>query len=246
MKGYNSRETDVMNETASVPENCERGRVLIIRHAQSAANAGGRTTDQAIIPITNIGIRQAHCVADLVWERPSVIVVSYYLRTAQTAQPLLRRHAGVPVEQWRVEEFTYLNTAACAGTTYNERQNLRDAYWARCDPFWVDGPDCECFTDFIGRVRQLERRLNEWGPDETVGVFTHGFVMRALLWFRQHTAEQTAWRVTGAEMAEFYDFQRSVSVPNCSVLRGSPDGSGRLLLSTNASVAHIPVDLRTE
>jgi hypothetical protein len=72
-------------------------------------------------------------------------------------------------------------------------------------------------------------------------VFTHGFVMRALLWLQQHSADQ----ITGTEMADFYDFQRSVSMPNCAVLRGSPNGIGRFQLSSNASVAHIPVELRT-
>src|ERR1700678_374788 len=87
-----------------------------IRHAQSAANAGGRTAHTATAPITDIGIRQAQCVADLVSERPVLIAISRYQRTAQTAEPLLRRYIGVPVEQWRIEEFTYLDIAACAGT----------------------------------------------------------------------------------------------------------------------------------
>src|ERR1700683_2871508 len=98
-----------MSEGRSAAESCERGRIFIVRHAQRAANAGGRTSDPAAIPITDTGIRQAQCVADLVAERPSVITVSRYLRTAQTAEPLLRRHSDVPVEQWRVEEFTYLD-----------------------------------------------------------------------------------------------------------------------------------------
>jgi broad specificity phosphatase PhoE len=216
-------------------------RIFIVRHAQSVANAGGITVETATTPITDIGIRQAQCVADLVSERPVLIAISRYRRTAQTAEPLLRRYVGVPVEQWRIEEFTYLDTAACAGTTYAERKNLRDAYWKRCDPLWVDGPGCECFADFIGRVRRFEHRLNELGRDQTVVVFTHGFVMRALLWLQQYIADQ----INGAEMADFYNFQRSVSMPNCAVLRGSPSGTGHLQLSTAASIAHIPIDLRT-
>jgi hypothetical protein len=35
-------------------------------------------------------------------------------------------------------------------------------------------------------------------------------------------------------------------VPNCAVLRGTSDGSGRLRLSTNVFVDHIPEELRTE
>jgi len=231
-----------MSEGRFAGESAEEGRIFIVRHAQSAANAGGRTADPAAIPITDTGTRQAQCVADLVSERPAVIAVSRYLRTVQTAEPLLRRYAGVLAEQWRVEEFTYLDTTACVGTTYAERKARRDEYWTRCDPRWVDGPGCECFADFIARVRYFEQALAVRDPGETVVVFTHGLVMRTLLWFQQHTAGQ----VTGAEMASLDSFRRSVSVPNCAVLRASPNGSGRLQLSTNVFVAHIPVELRTE
>jgi hypothetical protein len=58
--------------------------------------------------------------------------------------------------------------------------------------------------------------LSERGLDEIVMVFTHGFVMRALLWLQQPTAVRT----TSAAMADFYNFQLSVSVPNCAVLLG--------------------------
>jgi probable phosphoglycerate mutase len=233
---------DAMSEGRAAPASCERGRIFIVRHAQSAANAGGRTADTATVPITDIGIRQAQCVADLLSERPSVIVVSRYLRTVQTAAPLSRRYPGVPVEQWPVEEFTYLDTAACDGTTYAERKGLRDAYWRRCEPLWIDGPGCECFADFIERIRHFEQALCVRDADKSAVVFTHGLVMQALLWFRQHTSGH----VTGSEMATFDRFRRSVSVPNGAVLRASSDGSGRLRLSTKVFVDHIPEELRTE
>jgi hypothetical protein len=66
----------------------EEGQIFIVRHAQSAANAGGRSTDSAIIPITSTGAYQAQSVADLVSDRPRVIAGSRYLRTVQTAEPL--------------------------------------------------------------------------------------------------------------------------------------------------------------
>src|ERR1700722_4186202 len=88
---------------------------------------------------------------------------SRYLRTVQTAAPLSRRHPGVPVEQWPVEEFTYLDPPACDGT--------------RWEPLWVDGPGCECFADFIARVRHLEQALVVRDADKSIVVFTHGLLM---------------------------------------------------------------------
>ena len=233
---------DAMSEGGSGMENCNRGRILIVRHAQSAANAGGRTADQATIPITDTGRRQAQCLADFVSERPSLIAVSHYLRTIQTAEPLSRRYPDVPVESWRVEEFTYLDAAACSGTTYAERQHRRDAYWERCEPLWVDGPGCESFAGFVERVRRFEQTLNSRSPDETVVVFTHGFVMRALRWLQQTAAAL----ITHAEMADFYRSQQSVSVPNCAVIRALPNGIGRLQLSADVPVVHLPAEPRTE
>jgi len=66
--------------------------------------------------------------------------------------------------------------------------------------------------------------------------------MHALLWFRHHDSEQ----ITGSDMATFDRFRRSVSVPNCAVLRATSDRSGRLRLSTNVFVDHIPEELRSE
>ena len=213
----------------------EDGRIFIVRHAESAANAGGRTGDPATIPITEIGARQAECAASLISTRPAVIVVSRYSRTIQTATALLKRYPGVPVERWPVEEFTYLDVAACAGTTYAEREGLRDAYWSRCDPRWADGPGCESFRDFIGRVRDFEHALSIRKTDETVVVFTHGLMMQALLWLQRHSSGKTD-RVS---MQDFDRLRRSISVPNCAVLRAATNGGGRITLSPNVIVAHL-------
>jgi broad specificity phosphatase PhoE len=39
---------------------------------------------------------------------------------------------------------------------------------------WVDGPGCDCFADFVGRVRRFRRSLGGLNPGEFVVVFTHG------------------------------------------------------------------------
>lgn len=179
--------------------------IFVVRHAQSEGNGGGRTDNAAVTPITEMGARQAECVADLIAERPAAIVVSSFLRTVQSAEPLRRR-------------------------------------WERCDPLWVDGEGCECFADFVARVRRLERRLGAREVGETVVVFTHRLVMQALLWLQRNGHERTG----GTEMADFRRFHRGVSVPNCGVLRASPDGNGRVRLPANVSAAHLPRHLWSE
>jgi probable phosphoglycerate mutase len=231
-----------MRDERFAGKDAQRSRIFIVRHAQSAANAGESTVDPATIPITGRGARQARYLAEFISERPSVVAVSRYLRSVQTVEALSLRFPGLRLEEWRIEEFTYLNPASCAGTTYVERRTLREAYWNRCQPSYVDGPGCESFSDFIARVRQLEHVLSNLRVDDTAIVITHGFVMRALLWFQQ----SHAGAITRADMAGFANFRRRVSVPNCAILLAEPSGDGLLRLSERAFVSHIPVDLQSE
>jgi broad specificity phosphatase PhoE len=177
-------------------------------------------------------------VAKLISTRPALIVVSRYSRTVQTAAPLLKRYPGVPVEPWPVEEFTYLEIAACAGTTYAEREALRDAYWSRCDPLWANGPGCESFTDFIGRVRDFEHALSIQEAREPVVVFTHGLIMQALLWLHKYSSAKK----DRMSMQDFDRFRRRISIPNCAVLRAATNSSGRITLSPDVIVAHLRAD----
>ena len=217
------------------------GLIFVVRHAQSAAKAGQRTTDQATIPITALGVCQAQCVAGVIPVRPGVVAVSSYLRSVQTGEPLLRRFPGLTLDQWPVEEFTYLDPGACHGTTYAERASLRDSYWNRCDPAHVDGPGCESFAGFIARVGELERRLGKLPLDGMTVVITHGFVMKALLWLQLRAPAPIGQR----DMAEFDNFHRGVSVPNCAILRANLETHGRLDLSVTPSVDHLPAELQT-
>lgn len=204
----------------------QAARIMIVRHAESLANAGGTTSDSASIPITANGQHQAERLANLIMERPSLVVVSRFCRTTQTAVPLLKRYPGVPVECWNIEEFTHLNLDLCAGTTYAQRKVLRDEYWDRCDPQWVDGPGCECFADFVARVRCFRRSLALLNPGEFVVIFTHGLLMQVLLWLELNSIRG----ITHAEMRRFDDFRRSVSMPNCGRIRAAANG-GRIRLS---------------
>lgn len=157
----------------------ERQRWLI-RHGESAANAGAVTNDPAAIPLTDTGTGQARSIAVSVSRRPDLIVVSPYLRTRQTAEPTIARFPDVPVETWPVQEFTYLSPNRCVGTTAARRPLVED-YWQRCDPAYVDGPGAEAFSALLERVRLMRHRLSEAAAGFVL-VFTHGQVMQA---FRQ-------------------------------------------------------------
>jgi 2,3-bisphosphoglycerate-dependent phosphoglycerate mutase len=220
--------------------NDRNGGILIIRHAQSSANAGGRTSDPASIKITEMGLAQAEYVASLFSHPPGLIVLSSYLRTRQTAEPLMRRFPAVPVEEWPVQEFTYLDPAICRGTTYTERKGLAEAYWAALDPKRRNGARCESFACFIERVADLRIRLQRQISGQGAVVFTHGYVMKALIWLEEFPVTEIGRR----EMAAFDCFRRRLPTPNCCVIHGQILGTELRLTTTPAN--YIADHLKTE
>lgn len=154
-------------------------RVILVRHGQSLSNSGGRTTDHFVNPLTPLGRQQAESVAESLDCAPSLIVVSPFQRAQQTAEPLLQRFPNSPVEQWPIEEFTFLNPAMHRHSTEADRWPHSTLYWDRKDPDYIDGPGAESFTQFLDRAREAIRRLVARNPGGCVVLVTHGFFMQA-------------------------------------------------------------------
>lgn len=153
----------------------------IIRHAQSEANAGLPVSDPYTVPLTALGQQQADALKQTfnAQNLPGLIVTSPMLRTKQTAAPTISLFKGVPQEEWPMHEITYLEPTRHSGTTFDEREPDKRAYWQRLDPDYVDGPNAESFNQFISRVDDMAKRIKALEPEYTV-IFSHGFVMRAL------------------------------------------------------------------
>lgn len=152
--------------------------LLLLRHGQSAANAGLATASPADISLTVLGRRQAEEAAARIDAVPALLIVSPFSRARATAAPLLARYPGVPVETWPIEEFTYLDTRRCANTTAAERKPMVEAYWARADPTYVDGPGAESFAAFVARLQAFQQRIAALPPIGTVVAVGHGQFFR--------------------------------------------------------------------
>lgn len=61
--------------------------IYFIRHGESVANAGGVTMRHDLIPLSEIGLAQAQTIPDKLQIEPSLILVSNFIRTHQTAKP---------------------------------------------------------------------------------------------------------------------------------------------------------------
>jgi 2,3-bisphosphoglycerate-dependent phosphoglycerate mutase len=154
-------------------------RILLVRHGQSVANAGGIPPDHITNPLTELGHAQAKAFADGVSCEPTLFLISPFLRAQQTAEPLLQRFPTIPVEEWPIQEFTFLEPNRHKGT--NEEQQMPHIleYWERGDPAYLSGPGAESFTLFLDRARHAIQRLARMAPGGCIVVFTHGLLMQA-------------------------------------------------------------------
>ncbi|MCU1251671.1 MAG: Phosphoglycerate mutase [Edaphobacter sp.] len=165
-----------MTESASTATT----RIILVRHGQSVTNAGGRAADQVSNPLTELGRAQARAFAERIDCKPTLFVVSPFLRAQQTSEPLRERFPDVAVEEWPIHEFSFLNPALHRGTSEADRESHVVAYWQREDPAYCDGPDAESFIFFLDRAREAIRRLISSNPGGCIVVFTHGFFMQAI------------------------------------------------------------------
>lgn len=183
--------------------------VQLIRHAESEANAGLPTDNPRGILLTPHGHQQAAAVAAAFTKAPDLIVVSPFIRTQQTAAPLMQRFPQVPVAEWPVQEFTYLNPIKYVGTTETQRGVHAHAYWERCDPHWNDGGGAESFANLITRVDALERRIRQQVAASVV-IFTHGYFIKAF----QLRQKQPHASVDRRLMATFRDERKRDPIAN--------------------------------
>src|SRR5260221_127905 len=183
--------------------------VLLVRHGESEDNAGLPSESMGSTPLTPTGVRQAEAVAGLLESAPGLFVVAPYVRARQTSLPARARFPAVAVEEWPVQEFTFLPAAAYHGTTLAQRHPAEDAYWEENDPLRVLGEGAESFVDFLARVEVARERLESLALDSVV-VFSHKKFVNALLWsWLARRPSRSARR-----MARVHSFDHAIKFPN--------------------------------
>lgn len=212
--------------------------IWIIRHAQSQSNAGLATRGPHDNALSELGYLQAKCIPQALSRSPDKIVISPYLRTQLTAQPLSEQYPDVPVEVWQIQEFTYLSLPLDQPTTPLARRSLTQAYWERCDPNYLDGDNAESLVQLMARVRAA---LNQFQQQTGFAiVFTHGFFIKAMLW-QILAAPRT---IDAISMNRLYKFSQGFRVPNASILK-MEFGSGGIPYWSSFITDHLPSKLQT-
>ena len=199
-------------ETAQPKEAAHMKTLYLIRHAQSAANAGGTSLLDREISLSAKGAQQA---AELACRLPANrrVFVSNMRRTHETAAPYCARHGIRPEILSCLNEFSYLPFAAVQGLDAADRKPLAEAYWQRADPHFRAGGGADTFAEFDGRVSDFLHRAWPSLPHGSL-LFGHGIWIALLAWWLSGNYAET-----GADMAAFRAFQSSLHVANASVWR---------------------------
>lgn len=209
--------------------------IWLVRHGQSAANAGLASPSPATIPLTEKGIEQAELFANYFSETPSLIVVSPYLRTQETARPFINRFNLVQVENWDVHEFTYLSLSRFGLSTMGERLPFVQEFWKRCEADYCDGEGAESFADFIARTQKAIEELKN-SKHERIVVFSHGQFIRTLMWLIL-----TGRKVNGNdEMKMIYEYFCAVPYPNTAFVKLNFIGDE--IYISSISTEHLPLE----
>jgi 2,3-bisphosphoglycerate-dependent phosphoglycerate mutase len=187
--------------------------ITLIRHAESQANAGSITLTPKSIELTERGHQQAQSLAASLKITPALIVVSPYVRTQQTAQPTIEKFPEALVEQWPVQEFTYLSPVRCRNTSMEQRTPWAAEYWEKADPHYRDGDGAESFAEFLGRIQDFTARLSS-KTESPMLVFTHQIFIAGCLWLRSHA---NAEPIGG--MREFRAYLLENVIPNVGMVR---------------------------
>jgi len=204
-------------------------RILLIRHAESVANAGKPTSNPKTIPLSSKGVIQAEGILNNFFIpnriRPKRIVYTDHDRTEQTAKPTKEYFTNpqnfpdanqVIVERWdNIGEFSYLGQFenSLVPTNLEERRPAVEAYWDRSEPEHSEGGG-QTFNSFVQRGIDFVDKLKH--VEEDIAVFGHGIFMNMVHWILQERIE-TIDQITSDLMKEFKQFAGRNPVENASV-----------------------------
>ena len=212
--------------------------LYFIRHGQSLANTGAKSMPDREIPLTELGLQQAHELAEKWQNPPNKIYCSQMLRAQQTAQAFCDKFqliaktgsdtdydssydACYEILPW-LNEFGCLGYATVEGMMGKERAVLAKKYWQTADLEHRDSHDADSFADFLVRVDNFISQLDEF---EDNSLFCGHGIWVGLL----------AWRLMGchvqdnADMQRFRQFQTAMPMANTVVYRLLVSGEVRQL-----------------
>jgi alpha-ribazole phosphatase len=191
-------------------------RLLLVRHGQTAWNAGGRFMGQMDVPLDETGQAQVLAVSRrLADERPAIIYTSGLKRAQQTAlaiQSAMNTHPEVKADA-RLNEMHF---GDWQGKTYAELMENDPVALARWESDRLDGapPNGESFQMLANRVRAAYQAICSEHPDQTVLVAGHGGSLQVLIVLALELPPETFWkmRLSNASLSELQIHQAGATL----------------------------------
>ena len=170
-------------------------RFLLVRHGQTAWNKDVRFRGTTDLPLSELGIAQAQRVAEWLRDEPIQAIFSSPLKRAvQTAQPLADA-LRLPIQTRN--SLISVDYGEWQGHTPQEVS----ARWPDLYRIWMRSPDLVTFPGgeslpiALNRAVEMLDELSQAHPDQTVALFSHEIVTKALMLHLLGMELSAYWRI---------------------------------------------------
>jgi phosphoserine phosphatase len=157
-------------------------RLLLVRHAETASNAQGRSQGHRDVPLNERGHEQARVLAEALRDEPvAAVYASDSSRAVETARPIAAVHGLEVVEDRQLRE---MDQGVLDGLTSAEMREGHAAFierWRDGDPADLRMPGGETLREVQERMREAVEEIARRHAGETVVVVSHNLATRALL-----------------------------------------------------------------
>lgn len=203
-------------------------RLLLIRHARTAANAEGRSQGRTDHPLDELGLRQAEALAELVIaHEPDALVSSPALRARSTAAPIAAATGLEVAIDERLHEVDQGDLDGLTGVEMRARAPEFMERWAGDDIEALRIPGGETLGEAQARmVAVLEALAAGAAEDATVAVVSHNLALRTYL-----------CHVLGVPLAHFRRLRTDLA--SLSVVEVTSEGTHLEALNERCHVEHV-------
>ena len=157
-------------------------KIYLIRHGQTDWNLQGRIQGSHDIPLNEMGLKQAECLAQGMKNRPVKKIFCSTLKRALTTAKALGTIQNAPIIEKR--QLIEVEFGEWEGLTWNEIQKTYPKeyrHWS-LRPAESAPPGGENQNEILNRCRQVVKEIiNETGGREDVAVVSHGATLAYLL-----------------------------------------------------------------
>jgi broad specificity phosphatase PhoE len=158
------------------------GNLILIRHAFTGEDFQGRFIGSTDIPLSEVGIRQAAALTTVLRNVAGAVCLSSPMQRVRETAQIAAEPLGLPV---MIEpDLREIDFGSFEGLTFSEiRLRFPDQLhgWTGLERTFRF-PGGESIAAFLERIERIGKKMASLGS-ETVTVFAHGGVIRALICF---------------------------------------------------------------